>query len=159
MQRNIWSKFSYTRCRLRTVAILKQWTFPLQNWFWPVLHGPRKEVKIKWFLDNFAVWHISIWVKLLNLVVYLKKNCEPVFKIKLTRKPNFAFKLFLKQISNNLMIRKYKIFLYIVKLVHNIFFFIHKMVLIDPHHTSFLSSHVSTIRKEGIRLHTWTRWE
>lgn len=141
MQRNIWSKFSYTRCRLCTVAILKQWTFPLQNWWIILLCGT------------------SIWVKLLNLVVYLKKICEPVFKIKLTRKPNFAFKFFLKQISNNLMIRKYKIFLYIVKLVHNIFFFIHKMVLIDPHHTSFLSSHVSTIRKEGIRLHTWTRWE
>lgn len=158
MQRNIWSKFSYTRCRLRTVAILKQWTFPLQNWFWPVLHGLRKEVKINdfWII---LLCGTSIWVKLLNLVVYLKKNCEPVFKIKLTRKPNFAFKLFLKQISNNLMIRKYKIFLYIVKLVHNIFFFIHKMVLIDPHHTSLLSSHVSTIRKEGIRLHTWTRWE
>lgn len=158
MQQNIWSKFSYTRCRLRTVAILKQWTFPLQNWFWPVLHGLRKEVKIKWFLDNFAVWHIYM-SQIVKIGCLLKKFCDPVFKVKLTRKPNFAFKLFLKWISNNLMIRKYKIFLYIVKLVHNIFFFIHKMVLIDPHHTSLLSSHVSTIRKEGIRLHTWTRWE
>lgn len=96
---------------------------------------------------------------MLNLVVYLKKICELVFKIKLIRKLNFVFKLFLKWIFNNLMIRKYKIFLYIVKLVYNIFFFIYKMVLIDFYYILFLLFYVLIIRKEGIRLYIWIRWE
>lgn len=50
--------------------------------------------------------------------------CEPVLKNKIDEiiQNNTFFKLFLKQIFNNLMIRKDKVILYIVKLVHKIFF-------------------------------------
>lgn len=50
--------------------------------------------------------------------------CEPVLKNKIDEiiQNNTVFKLFLKQIFNNLMIRKDKVILYIVKLVHKISF-------------------------------------